>query len=67
MKNIILLILVAFLGGCAGYRISHVRGTIMGTNIQTPYGPATGNIQYDSITCLGKCPKATMEMFNATR
>lgn len=64
MKNILFICVICALGGCVGYRISHVTGTISGTNIQTPYGPATGNLQYDATTCLGTCPKP-MEIINA--
>ena len=63
MKNLIPIILMFLFGGCIGYRISHVTGNISGTNITTPYGPATGNLQYDATTCLGNCPKP-MEIIN---
>lgn len=65
MKEAFLIIAIVCLGGCVGYRISHVNGIISGTNIATPYGPANGNLQYDSTTCIGNCPKA-QEVLNAT-
>lgn len=59
MRNITFVLLLAAISGCAwGYRISHVHGTIKGTNVQTPYGPANGDLQYDATTCFGNCPKA---------
>lgn len=58
MRISYLIIAIAFMGGCVGYRISHVTGTISGTNVQTPYGPANGNLVYDAVTCIGNCPKA---------
>lgn len=57
MRPLILILFMSILGGCVGYRISHVTGTIGGTNVQTPYGPAVGNFQYDATTCFGNCPK----------
>lgn len=57
MKKFLFIALCCVLGGCIGYRVSHVKGNINGTNIQTPYGPATGNFQYDATTCLGNCPE----------
>lgn len=58
MIRYIPLLITIFICGCVGYRISHVHGTIEGSNISTPYGPASANLQYEATTCLGNCPKA---------
>lgn len=57
-KSLLLLIMICFCGCSIGWRISHVHGTISGTNINTGYGPANGNLVYDATTCLGNCPKS---------
>lgn len=63
MKDIWILLLCVMLGGCAGYRLSHVHGTIAGNSLTTPYGPASGNLVYDATTCIGlfggKCPNGS--------
>ena len=61
MKYLVI-VLGIFIGGCAGYQISHTSGTIEGTNLKTPYGPANGNLIYNSTLCIefgGKCPVDT--------
>lgn len=64
MKKLLCVFLCFTLGGCVGYRLSHVTGTIGGTNIQTPYGPATGNLQYEATTCFGNCPQGVTNATN---
>jgi len=48
---------LSVLCGCAGYRLSHLHGVVEGNSLSTPVGPASGNIEYDSWTCMGNCPK----------
>lgn len=56
MKHIALIIFLAFLSGCVGYRLSHVHGILDGNSISTPYGKLNGNVTYDALTCFGNCP-----------
>lgn len=68
-KIIITAILLISLSGCASYRLSHAHGTVNGNNLATPYGPANGQLEYDSWMCFGKCPAIINKevLTNATR
>lgn len=70
MKEILILTLIILASGCAGYKIMIGHGDVDGNNLITPYGPASGHVVYDGITCIevfgGKCPITnTLEVLSA--
>ena len=64
VKTMLLLCVLAALGGCVGYRLSTVHGVVNGNAISTPYGPLNGNLEYTATTCFGNCPQPFMESVN---
>ena len=58
MRKIIPLLLLC-LTGCASYNQHAACFNVSGVNLSTPYGPASGNARFCTVTCLGVgCPKA---------
>lgn len=64
MRNVAIILICACLGGCVGYRLSHIHGMLNSNAVTTPYGPLNGNIEYDAVTCFGQCPQAKMEIIH---
>ncbi len=56
--KILSLIAVLVLSGCASYNQHAACFNVTGTNMATPYGPASGNVRLCTVTCIGACPKA---------
>lgn len=57
---LLILLIGVLAGGCYGYRISQTTGTVNGDKIITPYGLASGIIQFKTVTCMGACPALTV-------
>lgn len=57
MRILFIPILLLFVG-CASWNLHTACFDVNGTNLVTPYGPASGNLRICTETCLGACPKA---------
>lgn len=58
--RLLYLLSIILLCGCASWNLHTACFDVNGTNLSTPYGPASGNLRICSETCVGTCPKAEM-------
>jgi hypothetical protein len=57
MRLLPLFLSLLLFSGCASYNQHAACFNVAGTNLTTPYGPASGNVRFCTVTCLGSCPK----------